>query len=166
MNEVEKAVQKQVSGHERMRLVLSKLNEKQKTEHEVLGSWTVKDIIAHLIFWDEMVLDEIKQIRRGIAPETIGLIDKEVDRFNDEAVVKSKNVPLNEILSLWEQTFQKLICCLKNLSEKEFRKVVVRKSDQARISIKQIFDYTYEGLQHTAAAAKQIKDYFSSRKQL
>lgn len=163
MSSIQAIIQKQTHALQRMENILSRLSNKQKTTTKVLGNWTVKDILAHLIFWDSTVIGEMQQIRNGEMPMTIGLLDKEVDQMNDKAVAARRQTPLEEIEALWKKTALEIITELKKISDEEYMKIFIRREDNENISIARIFEYTYEGLQHTEAHAKQIEDYFGTK---
>lgn len=147
-----------IDGYNYFQNTLNILSKEDLVMPNLLGNWTIKEIVAHLSGWETIVLREIDQILKNNMPETVGISDEEVDRINIDEVKKRDHLDFNETLNDWKVTFEKLHSKLENLSEEDFTKVVeegIRKT-----SIKEIFDYRYEGLDHTSAHANQVRSYF------
>ena len=57
------------------------LTEEQMTK-PAAGEWSVKDLLAHVASWDEMVLPDMQRVARGDVPALAAFDLKRVDEFN------------------------------------------------------------------------------------
>lgn len=151
-------IRENIDGYNYFKNTIDILSQSELEIPNVLGSWSVKEIIAHLSGWETIVLGEIDQILNNVLPDTVGISDEEVDKINITEVEKRKALNFGETLDDWRNTFEKLHNQLKELTEEDFLKIV-EKGD-GKTSIKEIFDYRYEGLDHTSAHARQVRKFF------
>lgn len=151
-------IRENIDGYNYFQNTLKILSDDEIKTPNVLGSWGVKEIVAHLSGWETIVMGEIEQLVEGKLPATVGISDEEVDRINIEEVHKRKGLSFEETLQDWRDTFKKLSQNLETLNENDITKVVSEGSRET--SIKDIFDYRYEGLDHTSAHASQVRRFF------
>ncbi|HRI05686.1 MAG TPA: alpha/beta hydrolase [Candidatus Dojkabacteria bacterium] len=152
-------IRENIDGYNYFQNTLEILSADELQTPNILGHWGVKEIIAHLSGWETIVLGEIEQILEDRLPDTVGIPDQEVDRINIEEVNKRKGLSFEETVQDWRNTFKNLHEKLETLSADDYSKVV-SKLDRST-SIKEIFDYRYEGFDHTTAHAKQIRGFFN-----
>lgn len=150
-------------GHRKLEKVISSLNEEQMTRIPVLGKWTVKDIIAHLIAWNWEAAKEIERILNNKATwhklfeETSG-----ENKFNEIEVKKRKDKNFNEAIQDWEESFQHVIKEIEALSLKEWNHQSGKDTweDGSPLTIASLFDYEYEGDEHEGGHANQVIRFF------
>ena len=73
------------------------LNERQLTE-AWLGTWSVKEIIAHLSGWQRELGPALERMARGEKPFPEGTNYNDVDSWNARFASAKKNAPVSEIL--------------------------------------------------------------------
>jgi hypothetical protein len=71
-------------------------------EPGIVGEWSVKDVLAHLYEWEQMVLRWLAAGKRGETPEVPaeGYKWNQLPALNEEIWLKYKDLPLDEILSM------------------------------------------------------------------
>jgi hypothetical protein len=84
---------------------------------EIYPSWTVKEIIAHLIGWDKVSSDSLSSFIQGGTPDKVSL--NGVDAFNAEAVEALADLSLEETIQEWEKERQVLLDILTAFTDKQ-----------------------------------------------
>ena len=73
------------------------LNEEQAAE-TWLGSWSVKEIVAHISGWHREMVPALERLARGERPIGEGVSYDDVDAWNARFLAAKKDWPLAEIL--------------------------------------------------------------------
>ena len=104
--------------------LIAGLSEQQIQLPGVNGTWSVKDHIAHLTFWERVNLLEIlKAIEQGTSWTDPGLESTEEvrDQTNQQVYLQNKDRPLADVLSEFQATHQQVMEYLEKLSEEELK---------------------------------------------
>ncbi len=98
--------------------ILAAVRELPADQAEVvfLGTWCVKDLLAHMIGWDFTNLEAIQEIWSGKAPEFFQYYDKDWRSFNARLVTMYRKEALDLLLEDVEASHRQLIRCLQTLS--------------------------------------------------
>ncbi len=97
--------------------VIASVPHSRMTEPGVAGNWSVKDIIAHLTYFERWYGDRMDEQLRGI-PYTPTEFDwMDFDKRNEIMYQQSKDKPLQDILAESKSAFQKLIAGAEAHSE-------------------------------------------------
>ena len=87
-----------------------------------LGIWSVKDLLAHLIGWDETNLEAAKSILDGKLPLFYEYRDHDWQTYNAMLVKKYKRDSFQELVAAMEQSQKKLVDFLQALPPEQFNK--------------------------------------------
>lgn len=162
--EKQKVIQSFKAGHEKMKDVMQGLTKKQMVEEKVLGDWSVKDILAHLSAWSWEAIEEINRVLQNKASWHRLDIEKDwTDRFNQMEIAKRRKRSLRAVIDEWEKSFQAEIARLEQLTKEDW----FHQSGQDRwengtpVTVHSLYDYEYQGENHEAGHAKEIKRHFS-----
>lgn len=151
----EKTLERLHGGHERLRRVMNKLENRQI--EKILGNWTIKDIIAHLSAWNWEQARAIDDLSANKKPLWWGL---DVTDFNQREIEKRKDWNLAKIVQEWEESFAKLIMRVNELSREAWIHEVYKNGDDGlSASIESMLAYEYEGEDHEGGHAKQIEEF-------
>jgi hypothetical protein len=90
------------------------------TEPGVVGDWSVKDIIAHVTWWDEEALRHLPAIMAGDRPPRYSVAYGGIDAFNAMMAERKRDVPLPDILTQQHDTHQRLIDFIESVPEEHF----------------------------------------------
>jgi len=74
-----------------------------------LGTWSIKDLLAHLVGWDYTNIDAVNDIRAGKPPRVIEHWDPGWVKYNAELVRRYKPDNWVELLEAIRQSHQALI---------------------------------------------------------
>jgi hypothetical protein len=105
------------------RTALEKLLEKLSPEEMVhpgtLGDWSVKDILAHLIEWEQMVLGWIETGQSGKTPAmpAEGYKWNQLPALNQHIYEKHRDRPLAETLEQFHSSYQQILVSIQGFSE-------------------------------------------------
>lgn len=95
----------------------------QENQDEIfLGTWSVKDLLAHLVGWDFTNLQATQEILAGRLPSFYARYDRDWKTYNAELVTRYKRESFADLLALVEDSHQRLIEFLKTIPADEFEK--------------------------------------------
>jgi hypothetical protein len=97
--------------------LLSHLTDSQMVTAGVIGSWSVKDIIAHVIAHEQLALRELDGAKRGILMTSDQL---STDSINADAVEASKSLSLDEIRESWQRSYEQILRAIEALTNEDF----------------------------------------------
>jgi hypothetical protein len=107
--------------HARLESTLAGLTETQMTQPGVSGTWSVKDILAHITFWEQRMLYRLACARRGEQPGSLMHEGEEqsaaIERINAQVFEENSHRPLDEVRADFQRSFQQVLATLESLSE-------------------------------------------------
>ncbi len=83
----------------------------------VMGDWSVKEIIAHVTWWEEEALKHLPILLRGGKPPRYSVLYGGIDAFNALMTEQKKNLSLSEVLRQRDDTHRRLIDFLQRAPE-------------------------------------------------
>lgn len=144
--------------HARWDELLSQIDETQMTQPGVVGEWSVKDIVAH-VTWFEREMVGMLQARALIGSE---LWDLSQDERNAVVFEQNRHRPLRDVLAEARQVYEQLLEGLPSLSEEELTDAGrFREMPAEWLPWKIIADNTYE---HYRAHAPSIRAWLDKLK--
>ena len=91
------------------------LTEAQMLEPGVCADWSVRDLIAHVTWWDQEALDHLPMILEGHRPAKYSVTyEGGMDGFNALMTAKKRHLPLDEIQQEFESTHTELVDYILN----------------------------------------------------
>lgn len=110
---------------ERSRLdaLLAPLTPREKTQAGVtLAGWSVKDILGHLVGWQQMNLGWYEAGLRGETPAVPapGLTWKDIRKLNDRIYRQHHRRSLNAVLQDYHAFHQKMLDLMEEVSDRDF----------------------------------------------
>lgn len=115
------AINNMLSAHRKLLEAISGLTPEEISNKVIDGSWTVKDILAHLAAWNREHTKEIERILRGESTwNKLYVLPKDDDKFNKEQVEKRRVLTLGQVKEEWENSFRNLIKKIRNLSDEQW----------------------------------------------
>ncbi len=90
---------------------LSTLTPDQMTAPGALGDWSVKDVLAHLYAWEQMVLGWLAATRRGKTPHVPaeGYKWSQLPALNEEIRLEHSDRPLEEVVKLYKESYRQIM---------------------------------------------------------
>src|SRR3990172_5506692 len=86
----------------------------------VMGEWSVKDLLAHVSWWEEETLKHLPEVLQGIRPQRYSVLYGGIDAFNALMTEKWQALSLAETLKRVNATHAALIAYLQTVSEEPF----------------------------------------------
>ena len=96
------------------------LTDEQLLEPGVTEDWSVKDILAHVSWWEEEALKHLPHILEGIRPPRYSILYGGIDAFNSQMTERKRGLTLSEVRKQLGETHLKLIEYLQNVPEEQF----------------------------------------------
>jgi hypothetical protein len=105
----------------RFRQLVGQLSEAQMTQPDVQGTWSVKDIVAHVTDWEERMVRWLDQAVRGETPAmpAPGMTWEDLDRLNEQSYLASRDMPLAQVLDRFDRLHAAVIASMQAVPEEE-----------------------------------------------
>lgn len=88
-----RAAQEYMAFHE----AIDGLNEEHLTE-VWLGTWSIRDIVAHMSGWHREIGPALERLARGEKPVLEGVSYEDADAWNEKFVAASRGTPIADVL--------------------------------------------------------------------
>jgi hypothetical protein len=83
----------------------------------VVGDWSVKDILAHIVSWEEYTLLDLQRLARGHMPALASFNERDVDSFNALVMSLRRDFPLDQVMQELEANRKATIAALDALPD-------------------------------------------------
>jgi hypothetical protein len=97
------------------------LSESQLLTPNVTGAWSVRDIIAHVTWWEEEALEHLPLIRSGGRPPRYSVKYGGINAFNALMTERRRDLPLAEVLRQHDEVHARLVACIASAPEELLR---------------------------------------------
>ena len=87
----------------------------------ITGHWSVRDIIAHVTWWEEEALTHLPLVLAGGRPPRYSVTYGGIDAFNALMTERKKSHSLADVLGEQDQTHRRLIELIQRVPEDEIR---------------------------------------------
>lgn len=102
--------------------VLLGLSEAQLTTAEPMPGWTIKDLLAHLAFWDGFHTNRMQRVVDGRIQEIMEIGDNEdMATFNAKLLAEQKQMPLEQAIAMLPKERSGFMQLLKRLTDLELQ---------------------------------------------
>lgn len=100
---------------------LKTLTPEQMVAPGVVGDWSVKDVLAHLIEWEQMALGWHSAGLRGEMPAlpAPGYKWSQMPQLNQAIYEKHRNRPLSAILDQFESSHNEIVAVIQGLTDED-----------------------------------------------
>lgn len=86
----------------------------------VTGTWSVRDIIAHVTWWEEEALRHLPLVREGGRPPRYSVKYGGIDAFNALMTEQRRHLSLAEVLRQHDETHEQLVEQVRGAPEELF----------------------------------------------
>ena len=107
---------------EDLRSSYSGLSESELIEPAVMGSWSIKDIIAHVTWWEEEALTHLPAILKGEKLPRYSATYGGIDAFNAQKHEEKKDLSISMVLQERDVTHRRLIDFLQRVPEAQIER--------------------------------------------
>jgi hypothetical protein len=95
------------------------LSEAELLEPNVTGTWSVRDILAHVTTWDEEALKYLPLILEGGKPPRYSVAYGGIDAFNARMTEAKRGLTLSQVLAQMDHTHQQVIDLVARTPEEQ-----------------------------------------------
>ncbi|MRR29731.1 ClbS/DfsB family four-helix bundle protein [bacterium] len=93
----------------------------QMIQPGVDGAWSVRDLLAHVSWWEDELLQHLPEILAGIRPQRYSVLYGGIDAFNALMTEKWAPLTLAEVQHKVHETHAKVIAYLQSVPEEHFK---------------------------------------------
>jgi hypothetical protein len=106
---------------EKLEALLSTIPPDVLATRKVQGEWTAKDVVSHLIVWEQMVILWVKSGYEGkaIPVPAEGFKWSDLPALNDKIFKEHKDEPLEEVLKKFQQSYRQTLELLNSIPEQD-----------------------------------------------
>lgn len=97
--------------------LLDSLTPAQRTTPNVIGTWSVKDMLAHLIYWNRRPTDEISAALNGYA---FAYDQRDDDIINAETVSANRGRAWEDVMADFQRSFRAVVALVEMMPEEAF----------------------------------------------
>jgi hypothetical protein len=97
------------------------LPDAQLLEPVVIGTWSVKDILAHVTTWEQETLKVLPLIIQGGTLPRYSTQYGGIDAFNALMTEQKRDLSLSDVLTQLAETHQRLLDYIQTVPEEQFR---------------------------------------------
>jgi hypothetical protein len=108
------------------------LTDAQMLEPGVTGDWSVRDLLAHVSWWEEEALKHLPHILSGKRPPRYSVLYGGIDAFNALMREQKRSLSLVEVQKEAAQTHQRLVEYIKSVPEEQ---IVLEQRFQRRLRL-------------------------------
>jgi hypothetical protein len=107
--------------HAKLEKKFSKLTPDQMIWAGSMDHWSAKDILAHLVDWEQRLINWYQAGVRGEVPETPapGMSWLDLPALNLEGYVRHRDETLDHVLGIYHRSFQETVRLVEGMSEEE-----------------------------------------------
>lgn len=96
------------------------LTDEQLVQPGVTGDWSVKDILAHVSWWEEESLKHLPLILQGERPPRYSVLYGGIDAFNALMAEQWRTISLAEVRERADATHRTLMAYLQSVPDEQF----------------------------------------------
>ena len=89
-------------------------------EPGVTEDWSVRDLIAHVTWWEEEALDHLPTILAGGRPPRYSVKYGGIDAFNAQMAEQRRHLSLSEVRGRSEDTHRRLVAYVRSVPSEHF----------------------------------------------
>ncbi len=106
------------AGRAEFEAKLAHFDESEMTISRPPMGWSVKDLMAHITFWEDYALQRFAEALRGETPRLLGQVtEQEINRVNQEALDAGRAKSLEVVRSEFTQVYAALIAQVEALPD-------------------------------------------------
>lgn len=111
-------------GHQELLEMLQDLPDEMLLKPGVIGEWSIKDILAHLTYWEGQLVTLLFQAQRGAAkPSTVHFSKISIEDLNQRWYLSGKDRALEMVWQDWQGVRKQTIRRVTDLNEQDLNDI-------------------------------------------
>ncbi len=101
---------------------MTELSDELMTQPGVIGEWSLKDIVAHIVLHEQRMLAWMAERLRGempLAPQPYAMPDEELDQLNEQIFQENRHRALPDILNDLDKTHAEALAFVAVVAEQD-----------------------------------------------
>ncbi len=139
---------------------VSRLSEADR-DRVFLGTWSVKDLLAHVIGWDHTNLEAVRVVMASQLPPFYNQHDRDWKTYNAVLVAKYKRDSFEEMLALVKESHYQLMEYLKTVPPEAINNDFGVRFRGVKVTIRRLLEAEIKDMQ---VHHQQIIDFFGRKK--
>ena len=105
----------------RLEKTLAGLAPDDMTRPGAVGEWSVKDILAHLMAWEQLFLSWYETGLQGKVADTapVGMNAKAIDALNQQVFIRYRLCSLEEVLEKFQYSYHQIMAIVQAIPEED-----------------------------------------------
>ncbi len=99
--------------------LLAEIGRERMTQPGATGEWSVKDVIAHVTYYEQWLANWLEAAQRGEVLARTGIDEMEMHERNAVIYGQNRDLPLDEVLAQSRQSFERVLQSVQALSEQD-----------------------------------------------
>ena len=128
----------------------------EQQEFAFVGSWSIKDLLAHLAGWDYTNLEGVREMLAGNKPAFLARHDRDWKTYNAMLVEQRRCDDFGEMIAAVRRSQDELVAFLEPLSDDDFGRVV--RVNTFRMSIAALLNFE---IRDEKVHLEQIRKFFT-----
>jgi hypothetical protein len=122
------------------------------------GGWSIKDVLAHLVAWEQQMIAWVDQVSAGVLPDMPNS-DEAVDALNKQFFHQNKDLSLGQVLQSFGRSYLQALAVAENTPEEVLytKNLIVGRENPYWITVAANTFWHYE--EHR----KALEQYFASK---
>jgi hypothetical protein len=92
-----------------LRKALRTLSEHELVASGTVGSWSFKDLMAHITIRERVLMQRIRALEQGQDTSELDALDEAIDAFSADAVRRQAEKPIDEVREEFDRTHAELM---------------------------------------------------------
>jgi hypothetical protein len=107
--------------HQRLDTYLARLSQEEMQVDGVVGTWSVKDLLAHLTAWEQLLIGwyQAGLHNEPMDPSPVGMSRLAMDQLNQHIYERHKDTPLSQIWDEYQTSYQQILTMLEPITEED-----------------------------------------------
>jgi uncharacterized protein (TIGR03083 family) len=152
--------------HEQLLTLLQRLTDEQLQQPVLEGGWSVKDVLAHISWWEQRMILVLEAASRGEAPPSLLQPGEDweiaIARLNQETFLANRERALDDVRGSFQRSFQQSVAAVAALSEEQIFDPAALGAVLSRPAFEMIADNTFE---HYREHREAIHDWLAASEQ-
>jgi hypothetical protein len=102
--------------HQPLEAVLAQLDTGRMLEPGVNGEWSVKDMLAHITWWEQHLLRRLRSGRDDLYPEGVDARSA-TDRANADVFAANRDRPLAEVRADFDASYREVLAVIEAMAD-------------------------------------------------
>jgi hypothetical protein len=110
-----------VTERRRLEKSLVSLSEEEMVQPGVTGNWSVKDILAHIVAWEQLLLSWHRSGIQGqnVERPPVGMSQRAIDELNQEIYEKHRDRCLEETKAEFSASYRQILAAIEEIPEED-----------------------------------------------